>query len=277
MHIGVKVEGGEKLRRSLDALSRVQINAAVSEGLNITANHMAKAMKNEIRSVFDRPTSYIVNSIWVERAAPDKLRAWVAPTYMGTRRGNDIDPQKILRAQEVGGRRYDKRIEVALKQANLLPTGMQIAAPADRYGGPLEGSTDGRGNLRGPYLRKLLAYLKTGWQDVAGAKKGRGRALLKRYEWQSNRRTQRVLKLMDGMEFFVSDGKGRSGLGAGIWARKGRALHCVVAFISQADYRNPRLSLERIRRQSEFDGKAAKWIRGRIYEAAKRVGLSSQG
>ena len=43
--------------------------------------------------------------------------------------GKGIDPQQILRAQEVGGRRHDKRSEKALRRVGILPNGYQTAIP----------------------------------------------------------------------------------------------------------------------------------------------------
>ena len=57
-------------------------------------------------------------------ATAAKLSVTIEPTYMG---GKGIDPQKILDAQTWGGRRRDKRSEVALKRAGILSAGYQTA------------------------------------------------------------------------------------------------------------------------------------------------------
>ena len=90
-------------------------------------------------------------------AKPDKLSVTIEPAYMG---GKGIDPQKILNAQAWGGRRHDKRSEVALRRAGILPTGYQTAIPDDARGGPYPGSDDGRGNLRGAFLVQLISYFR---------------------------------------------------------------------------------------------------------------------
>lgn len=265
--------GGARLQKALQALDSSQLNIAVAEGLNLGANYVSKQMRAEIQSVFDQPTRYVVNAPWVHRATPESLQAWVAPTYEGRRKtGRDIDPQKILRAQEMGGRRHDKRVEVALRKMGILPNGMQISIPSSQYGGPLPGSTDANGNLSGPWLRKLMAYLQTSWSDVQSGKSRRQRnAVLKRYEWSTNMKSRRTSKLMDGMEFFVLKGKGPGMPGAGIWARGDKDLRLAVAFVKEVEYRNPKLSLDAIRRKADVDQVTAKWLRGRIYEAAKRA------
>ena len=134
-------------------LSGPQTRAVYAKAINDTAFEMRRAMQAEIKSVFDRPTKYIVDSPRVVRATPDKLTARIAPAYMG---GKGIDPQKILQVQEFGGLRRDKRSEVALRRAGILPAGYYTAIPATPY----PGSDDGRGNLRGPFIVQLLSYFQ---------------------------------------------------------------------------------------------------------------------
>lgn len=271
MRIDIKPQGGDRYKRALAGLTGAQFAQATAEAINMALGRAKNAMRAEMESVFDRPTGYILRSIRVvKKATAGDPNALIAPTYM---REKDVDPQQILRAQEKGGRRRDKRIEVALRRAGFLPSGMQIAIPADKYGGPLEGSADKHGNLRGPFLRKLLTYLNTSWGDVERAKRGRAGPMLKRYEWGSNAKTRRVFKLMDGKEFFVSNGRSRSGLGAGIWAREGKTLKLVVAFVKEVNYSKPRLSLDAVRKRSGVDELIPRWIRGRVYEAFKKANL----
>lgn len=110
----------------------------------------------DLRAVFDRPTDYILRSPRVRMATAAKLSVTIEPTYIG---GKGIDPQKILDAQTRGGRRRDKRSEVALKRAGILPAGYQTAIPSDDRGGPYPGSDDGKGNLRGAFLVQVIQLL----------------------------------------------------------------------------------------------------------------------
>lgn len=267
-----KVEGAEKLQRALAAISGPELNKAISEAINMGAGRAKNAMRAEIRSVFDRPTPYIVNAVDThKKATPESLEAWVAPTYMG---GKGVEPQKILKAQEMGGRRSDKRSEVALRRAGILPSGYQTAIPKTPY----PGSDDGRGNLRGPFLVQLISYLQAfGEQGY--------KANMSRVGYQ---RVHRGTKKQAGRRYFVSYGAMRGGarmtaknepdgrsqhFAAGIWAAAGTGgvdVRPVLMFVRTPKY-TPRISLEQIRKSSGVDELVPKWIRGRIYEAAKEA------
>lgn len=107
MRIDIKPAGGDRYRRALAGLSSGEIAQATAEAINMGAARARNAMREEMQSVFDRPTSYILRSVQVVTgASAANPNATIAPTYMG---GKGIDPQQILAAQEAGGRRHDKR------------------------------------------------------------------------------------------------------------------------------------------------------------------------
>jgi hypothetical protein len=274
LRITGKVEGADKLQRALAALSGPQLNQAISEGINMGAGRAKNTMRTEMQSVFDRPTPYILNAVQVfKKATPDSLEAVITPTYMG---GKGVDPQKILAAQEEGGRRSDKRSEVALRRAGILPSGYQTAIPKTPY----PGSDDGRGNLRGAFLVQLISYFQ-----AFGEQGYRANMSAKGYQ-----RVHRGTKKQTGRRYFVSYGAMRGGarmtannepdarsqhFAAGIWAVTGTGgadVRPVVMFVKTPKY-TPRISLEQIRQRSGVDELVPKWIRGRIYEAAKKAGL----
>lgn len=91
-------------------------------------------------------------------------------------------------------------------------------------------------------------------------------AATKKYQFTSNIKTRRQIVLMDGREWFVSDGKGR--LGAGIWARDKESIRCAVAFISPARYQRPRLSMDKIAKGADLQEYLDKRVRFRVREAA---------
>lgn len=284
MRFGFKLEGGgERLQRALVALSKQQINQAISEGINMAAGRAKNAMRDEMRSVFDRPTNFVVQAVQVQKKAmPGDLSAWVAPTYMGGK-GGDVDPQKILAAQEEGGRRLDKRSEVALRRAGILPRGYQTALPAT----PFAGSDDGRGNFKGAFLVQLISYFQAFGQQGYRANMTNRR---KQAIHQRGGKSARFVGPVRGHRFFVAYGALRGGarftakrendrraqnLAPGIWAASGTGgvdVRPVLMFVKDANYR-PRIDLEAIRRKSGVDALLPRWVRGRLYEAAKRAGL----
>ena len=273
MKLELQIQNLDRVRESLAKLSGPQAKAAYSKAINDTGFMVRKAMQAELSAKFDRVTTFIKSAPKLIPSTPDKLSATIIPTRDGRSPyagggGAGVDPQHVLQAQEFGGQRADKRFEVALRQMGILPTGKQIAIPSEKYGGPYPGSDDGRGNFRGAFVRKLLAYLGASSGAMSTMNKRQREATLKRYEFKSNLKTKREIKLMDGMEFFVSDGKGKNRLGAGIWARNGKVLKCVVAFVSRATYQ-PLISMARIAQQSGAQEHLDKRVRFRVRELAE--------
>lgn len=264
LKLDIRVENLDKVRAALGKLSGPQARQAYANALNDTGGQLQAAMRAEYRSGFSNPTDYIVKSPWVTKATPERLSVAVGPRNVN-RAG--VDPQKILQAQEFGGRRADKRFEVALRALGVLPAGKQIALPAERYGGPYPGSDDGRGNFNGNFVRKLLAYLKTNAAAVQAMTKRKRNDALKKYEFKSNLKTKREIKLMDGREWFVSDGSRR--LGPGIWVRGEGEFRLAVAFISPARYTTPRLSMEKVAKQADLQGYLDKRVRARVRNLAE--------
>ncbi|MDR2325478.1 MAG: hypothetical protein LBE51_08785 [Acidovorax sp.] len=257
---------------------------AMAEGINMGAGRAKNAMRQEMQSVFDRPTPYILNAVQVhKKATPESLEALIAPTYMG---GKGVDPQKILKAQEKGERRADKRSEVALRRAQILPSGYQTAIPE----APFPGSDDGRGNLRGTFLAQLIGYFQ-----AYGTAGGRANTSAKRKQaiQRYGSKSSKFMGPVRGHRFFVAGvqqkvwtveggepvlkavGRNRGKhLQPGIWAAMsgpGQDLRPVLMFVKTPNY-TPRISLEQVRQRSGVDELVPKWIRGRIYEAAKRAG-----
>lgn len=286
MRIDIKPEGGARYKRALAGLDGGQIALATAEAINMGAGRVKNSMRSEMQSVFDRPTGYVLQSVQVvKKATAGDLNALVAPTYMG---GKGVDPQQILAAQEDGGRRRDKRSEVALRRAGILPNGYQTAIPADRYGGPYLGTDDGRGNLKGSVLAQLIAYFQAFGEQGYRANMSQGR---KNALHQRGGKGVRFMGPVKGIRFIVAYGPLRGGarttargeydqrvsnLGPGIWAISGTGgadVRAVLMFVRSGNYK-PRISLEAVRKRSGVDELVPRWVRGRVYDAFRKA---SQG
>ena len=189
-----------------------QTRFATSVAINRTANAVKDGLQQETRKVFDRPTTYIINSNRVRKYSNRQdLEAVIGPTYMG---GKGVDPQIILAPQIEGGPRKLKASERALQRAGILPPGYFTvpgsAAPMDGYG-----------NIKSGFVIQLLSYFQafgeqgykantTAKRKAAMAKKGKGPAGYSR---------------INGVEYFVAYGKLRGGrsahLAPGIYSRTG--------------------------------------------------------
>jgi hypothetical protein len=284
MQLGIHIAGIERVRKPLEALSGQQAREAYAKALNDTGYQVRRDMQSAITQRFDRPTPFILRSPKVLPATADQLVVTVAPTYqsaLGSKGGKvGVDPQQVLQAQEFGGQRRDKRSEVALRRAGILPAGFQLAIPAR----PFPGSEDGYGNLRGPFLVQLISYFQAfGEQGYRANMTDRTRANLARGGTAA--RLAKVAGPQLGRRYFVSYGKMRgdarttrtgeadaraSNLAPGIWAvlgSTGAVVKPVVVFVRKGSYK-PRLDLDGLGKSQATQDYLARRMRFRIREAA---------
>ncbi|WP_295978909.1 hypothetical protein [uncultured Variovorax sp.] len=245
--------GLASVQRQLAKLSSQQAKQAYAEGLNDGGFRVRREWQREMNDQFDRPTAYILKSVYVRKAKPDRLSVDIEPTYFG---GKGVDPQKILQAQEFGGPRRDKRSEMALRRIGILPAGYQTAMPAT----PVPGSDDGRGNARGSFLVRLLSYFQAlGEQGYRANMTDRSKA-----------RLHKGTKGREGVRFFVAYGRLRGGptrhLAPGIWAATGTQgviVRPVLMFVRNATY-EARISRERVADRADLQPYIERRIRFRI-------------
>lgn len=267
LQISIRTEGLDAVRDTLDKLSGAQARGAYAKALTDTGFEVRRRMQAHLGRQFDRVTPWIQKSPKVFPATSDRLSVAVAPTLTTDHsvfmRGGKVgvDPQDVLQAQESGGRRRDKRSEVLLRRAAILPAGYQTAIPATPY----PGSDDGRGNLRGAFLQQLLSYLQAFGEQGYKANMGDRR---KRSLHKGSARAA-------GRRYFVAYGRLRGDaktghLAPGIWAASGPGgvvLQPVLMFVRVGTYR-PRLDLDAIARGSDLQDYLDRRVRFRVREAA---------
>jgi hypothetical protein len=249
--------GLASVQGQLAKLSGQQAKQAYAEGMNDGGFHARREWQRELSDQFDRPTPYVLKSVYVRKATPDRLSVEIEPTYFG---GKGVDPQKILQAQEYGGPRNDKRSEAALRRIGLLPVGYQTAIPAT----PFPGSDDGRGNVRGGFLVRLLAYFQAlGEQGYKANMTDKRKA-----------RLHKGTKDREGVRFFVAYGRLRSGptqhLAPGIWAAtgtQGGVVRPVLMFVRNGSYES-RINRQRVAERADLQPYIERRIRYRIRKLA---------
>ena len=277
MKLDLQIFGSDKVKQALERLTGDRLRREMAVGLNTGANaYLVPAMKRELETRLDRVTPFVFKSVrLVERATPDRLTVSVGPSYLsalGSKGGKTgVDPQQVLQAQEFGGQRRDKRSEIALMRAGILPRGMQTAIPAT----PFPGSDDGHGNLRGPFLVQLIAYFQAfGEQGYKSNMKDK-----------TKRALERGSKRSIGRRYFVSYGRMRGGarltrrgeydarasnLAPGIWAvvgSTGADVRPVLMFVRKGGYK-PRIDMSLSTQKAEIERQFGALIRARIYKAA---------
>lgn len=278
LQISIDLKNLDRVRDALNRLSGKQAQQAYANALNDTAFKARKAMQTEITGAFDRPTPFITKAPKVFKATAEDLTVSIRPT-MDTRKqwspGGKVgvDPQDVLQAQEFGGSRRDKRSEAALRRANLLPAGYQTAIPKIPY----PGSDDGRGNLNGRFLQRLLSYLQA--YSEQGHKANMSEKKKKKLRNQQGigyTATKKVYKTTLGVRYFVTLGRLRGGnrashLEPGIWAASG--LHDVdikpvLLFVRHGTYK-PRISMDRIAKDADLQTYLDRRVRARVRNLAE--------
>lgn len=221
--INVSVNVDEAVKRL--GFVRKQIPFITSLSLNRTGQKVKAKEEHEIRDVFDRPTPFIQNSIFLKASNKTNLTATVGIKDFASK---SVPATKILEAEIKGGSRRLKRYEIALRRVGALPNGYYTvpgaAAQIDQYG-----------NIARKHITQILAYFKA--FPEAGYKANsteRSRARLKRG-------TKKKL----GVSYFVGrPGDGKSPLG--IWQRQhtgsftgpARKVRPVLIFIKSAQYQS---------------------------------------
>lgn len=196
------------------------VNKAAATALTDTAWKAKQAIEKVMASKFDRPTSYTLNSLRIERARSTKLWAtvWVKNRLDA---GKGTSPEDYLLPQIYGGGRNPKRFERALQRIGALPPGM-YAVPGSAA------EMDAYGNISRGQIVQILSYLKAfGEQGYKANMSEKGRA-----------RLAKGSKTKRGFAYFVS--RGDKGLPRGVWRSTGfgfgSAVQPVLIFVRAPRY-----------------------------------------
>lgn len=245
MNMTIKVEGIEVLKKKLEGMRDKQITFAAAVALTRTAQDIKTAEIAEMQKVFDRPTPYTLQGLYLKPATKQNLESMV---YFKDFAGKGIPATKYLPPEIHGGERRLKRFESALKRVGVLPDGMYVtpgsACPLDAYG-----------NIPGSFIVQILSYFRAfgeqGYRANITEKK------MQKIKAGNARKGTR------GYEYFVSYGKGtwsgRQHLPPGIYKRTGFAfgssIKPIFMFVRKPSYRQrfPFYDLAKKIAQSKFN------------------------
>lgn len=158
--ITIKVDTSDATRW-LNNLQRKQIPFAASVALNRTAQDVQRGLVSGM-SIFDRPKPFTLRGVYVDRSTKTNLTATIG---LKTRdKGGPVN--EYLAANIAGGGRVDKRSEILLRNAGILPPGMQTRPGPDAR-------LDAYGNMSRGQIVQIISYFKA-FGSVATS--GRGRA-----------------------------------------------------------------------------------------------------
>lgn len=186
--------------------TREQIALATAKALTFTAERVRDAERQEMQRVFDRPTPFTLNSLYLRSATPGNLQARV--WFKDLRNG----PHYLV-PQVYGGERPLKRFEKFLQSSGWLPVGMYVV-PGSRAALDRNGNIDKGELIR--VLSALRALPQTGY-------------LANRSQRSARRKGKRLIN------YFV--GRPNPQSPDGIWQRVGlTGLRPIYMFVSRPQY-----------------------------------------
>lgn len=151
MKIVADIKGLNEAVARIRGLSEKKITTATVAALNDAARAGYEASRAEMRRVFDRPTPWVLGGLRYVKARKDKIESKIDLDFWGNKQG--VTVEQVLRAEVDGGQRRNKRHEVALRRAGILPSGMQIvpgqAADMDSFG-----------NMKSSQIVQILSWLQ---------------------------------------------------------------------------------------------------------------------
>jgi hypothetical protein len=207
--IRVQASGLADNLSELTEIELKQIPYATQEALNATAELIKSRLEDEVRSVFDRPTPYTVNSLRIIYASKKKgifeARVWMKDEADGA-----APATRWLTPEVYGGPRPDKRAESLLRARGILPQGRFVAPGAGM-------KLDSYGNIGRGQLQKILSGLGAqGDRHQNSTDSIRSRANLRRY-------------------FIMKRGSEPIGIAERTGTKRGQ-VQILIAFISKPGY-----------------------------------------
>lgn len=145
----ISTEGAAELKRTMSNIEKRQLPFATALALSRTASRVESAEVAEMKRVFDRPTRFTLNSLFVRPAKKNRLEALV---WVKDYASKAEAPTRWLLPEVEGGDRNRKRSEKLLGARGILSSGRFLMPGNDM---PLDSS----GNISRGRMQKLLSGL----------------------------------------------------------------------------------------------------------------------
>lgn len=152
--ITYKITGIKELQDKLGGYAR-QVPFAMSRALNKTARGAQGAVVQELYTVFDRPTPFIIRSVQVKTSDKSDLTAQVYISDEGVYDTPDgeYSAKSVLLPHMKGGNRTHKKSEIRLIWNGMMRPNQYIVpgpgAPLDRHG-----------NISAGQMQRILGFIK---------------------------------------------------------------------------------------------------------------------
>ena len=194
-----------KLQKKLGKVQK-QIPFATAKALTATGQKVKAAEVAEMKKVFDRPTRFTLNSLFLRPATKQRLYAKV---WLRDWAPKGTPATKYLSPQIEGGRRKLKGFEVLLNRKGVLPDGYYVVPSR-------KAKKDAHGNINKGLLNQVLSYAGAQRDRAQNTKQGRARQTKARF-------------------VVLDENNGKPG---GIWQLDANQnLYPILIFVRQPSYR----------------------------------------
>jgi hypothetical protein len=218
MQINVKsIHGWVELQAAMRDFSERRAAAVMATAFSKTVVDIKAAGLQKLPSVFDRPSPWTMNSLYVKGATAQNLQARVWFKEDAGRQGTPA--AKYLLPQVEGGQRKTKRYEAALQAFGALPSGWQTVPGVGAH-------LDAYGNVSVGQIIQILSQLRI--TMTAGHQRNMS---------FDARKAIRAQKKAGGRFFVVP--VGTKGMAPGVYQREfmGRTVTPVLVFVQASGYR----------------------------------------
>ena len=221
----VEIKGLDQLFQKLDDFEKSQFLYAAARAITKTGQDVKDALIKEMSRVFDRPTPYVLGSLYVRPAKKNDLSAFVYPKDA---RGKATPAKKLLYPETEGGPRHIKRFERALQARGILPRGTYVTPGA-------AADLDAYGNISAGQIRQILSYFGAAEMTMG---------YTANMTEKDKARLAKGTKSKRGFAYLVSNGRGEraSHLPYGIYKRTGfawgSAIKPIFMFVRKPSYKS---------------------------------------
>jgi hypothetical protein len=202
----------DTIRAKLSKIEQKKWPKILAYAANESGFYAKNKVYKEMQRVIDKPRPFTLNSLFVKKVSAkdaDTTLMWRPGSTSGNSAG------KYLIPQVTGGQRHEKGFEKLLRISGILPVGYYVIPTKDA-------PDDGYGNVPGPYLVRILSYL---------------RAFRDRLQ---NRNLDKEKAVKKKLQYFVVRPGQKSYLSPGIYERLsmfGGAIRKLFFFSTKATYK----------------------------------------
>ena len=212
----VKAQFNDVIKQLKDVQTK-HIPFATSLAINRTAQKVKVAEQKEIRDVFDRPTKFTENSVFIKPSTKSNLEAKV---WLKDQAVKGTPAAKYLAPQIVGGERRLKGYEVLLRSVGVLPDGYFTVPGA-------AAQMDGYGNIKRSQIVQIINYFRANRETFQNSTD------------KTRERLKKSTKTRYGIEYFVgspNDGKLPLGIWQKVFSNFGTAIRPIMIFVQSSRY-----------------------------------------